>query len=241
MKAPKDYIIFPLDVASVSEAARYIDLLSDSVGMFKVGLELFVNAGPEIVRMIQSAGRAEIFLDLKFHDIPATVERASAQAAALGVKFLTVHCGEVPRMLAAAVSGGGSRVGILGVTVLTSVSSEDIASAGFKDVYASDMPALVKKRAQTAKTAGCAGVVCSGREVGMIKENFGKSFCAVTPGIRPAWQATGDDQRRIVTPGDAIKKGSDYLVIGRPIRDADDPKAAAGRISHEIEAALNPA
>ena len=239
MKAPKDYIVFPLDMASIREAARYIELLSDSVGMFKVGLELFVNAGPEIVRMIQSAGRAEIFLDLKFHDIPATVERATAQAAALGVKFLTVHCGETPRMLAAAVAGADGRVEILGVTVLTSVSPEDLASAGFKDSLTADMTVLVKKRAQMAKAAGCAGVVCSGQEVGMVKERFGKSFYAVTPGIRPAWQDNSDDQRRIVTPGDAIKKGSDYLVIGRPIRDADDPKAAAGRIADEIEAALN--
>lgn len=239
MKAPKDYIIFPLDVASIREAARYIDLLSDSVGMFKVGLELFVNAGPEIVRMIQSAGGAEVFLDLKFHDIPATVERATAQAGALGVKFLTVHCGETPRMLAAAVAGAGGRVGVLGVTVLTSVSLEDMALAGFKEALTSDMTVLVKKRAQMAKAAGCAGVVCSGQEVGMIKESLGKDFCAVTPGIRPAWQETGDDQRRVVTPGNAIKNGSDYLVIGRPIRDADDPKAAAGRIADEIEGALN--
>ena len=156
MKAPKDYIVFPLDMASIREAARYIELLSDSVGMFKVGLELFVNAGPEIVRMIQSAGRAEIFLDLKFHDIPATVERATAQAAALGVKFLTVHCGETPRMLAAAVAGADGRVEILGVTVLTSVSSEDLASAGFKDSLTADMTALVKK----ARANGESGRVC---------------------------------------------------------------------------------
>ncbi len=239
MKTPKDYIVFPLDVATATEAARYIDLLSDKVGMFKVGLELFINTGPEIVRMIQLAGPAEIFLDLKFHDIPATVERATAQAAELGVRFLTVHCGETPRMLAAAVAGGGDRVGILGVTVLTSVSPEEIAAAGFKDAFTSDMTVLVKKRARMAKAAGCAGVVCSGREVKMIKENFGKNFYAVTPGIRPAWQAADDDQRRIVTPADAIKNGSDYLVIGRPIRDAEDPRAAAKRIADEIDGALN--
>jgi orotidine-5'-phosphate decarboxylase len=238
MKAPRDYIIFPLDVPTVKDAARYVDLLSDCVGLFKVGLELFIQAGPEIIRMIQSAGSAEIFLDLKLHDIPMTVERAMGRVADLGVKFATVHCGESSRMLEAAVAGGGSAVGVLGVTVLTSTSSEEIAEAGFKDSLSSDMAALVRKRAQMANAAGCAGVVCSGHEVKMIKETFGKDFCAVTPGIRPAWQAGNDDQRRIVTPADAVKNGSDYLVIGRPIRDAKDPAEAARRVADEIGAAL---
>lgn len=234
MKTPRDYIIFPLDVPTVGEAVRYVEALSESVGMFKVGLELFIQAGPEIIRRIQGSSSAEIFLDLKLHDIPATVERAMARAADLGVKFVTVHCGETPRMLAAAVKGGGSAVGVLGVTVLTSVSAGDINAAGFKDEYASDMARLVKKRAQTAKDAGCAGVVCSGREAKTIKAAFGPDFLAVTPGIRPAWGLTQDDQRRIVTPAAAIRDGADYLVIGRPIRDAEDPKAAAERIAGEI-------
>ncbi len=238
MKTPRNYIIFPLDVPTVKEASRYIDLLSESVGMFKVGLELFVQAGPEIIRMIQSAGSAEIFLDLKLHDIPMTVKRAMNRVADLGVKFATVHCGETFRMLEAAVEGGGGAVGVLGVTVLTSISQEDISSAGFKDAFSSDMSLLVRKRAEMAKAAGCAGVVCSGYEVKMIKTAFGNNFCAVTPGIRPAWQAGDDDQRRIVTPAAAVKNGSDYLVIGRPIRDAKDPAAAAKRIADEIESAL---
>lgn len=238
MKTPQNYIIFPLDVATVKEAARYIALLSDSVGMFKVGLELFIQAGPEIIRIIQSSGSAEIFLDLKLHDIPVTVERAMSRVADLGVKFATVHCGESSRMLEAAVAGGGSAVGVLGVTVLTSISPNEIASAGFKDAYSSDMSAIVRKRAEMAKAAGCVGVVCSGHEVKMIKAAFGKDFCAITPGIRPAWQIGNDDQRRIVTPSDAVKNGSDYLVIGRPIRDSDDPVAAAKRIADEIGSAL---
>ncbi|MBC2714706.1 MAG: orotidine-5'-phosphate decarboxylase [Desulfobacteraceae bacterium] len=238
MKSSQNYIIFPLDVSTVKEAARYIDLLSDSVGLFKVGLELFVEAGPEIIRVIKSAGSAGIFLDLKFHDIPMTVERAMGRVAGLGVKFATVHCGETSRMLEAAVAGGASAVGVLGVTVLTSISRKDIASAGFKEAYSSDMSSLVRKRAEMAKTAGCAGVVCSGHEVKMIKEAFGKDFCAVTPGIRPAWQAGNDDQRRIVTPAAAVKNGSDYLVIGRPIRDAKDPAAAAKRVADEIDSVL---
>jgi orotidine-5'-phosphate decarboxylase len=234
MKTPRDYIIFPLDVPTVGEAARYVEALSESVGMFKVGLELFIQAGPEIIRRIQGSSRAEIFLDLKLHDIPATVERAMARAADLGVKFVTVHCGETPRMLAAAVKGGGSAVGVLGVTVLTSVSAEDIGAAGFKDEYAADMALLVKKRAAMARDAGCAGVVCSGREARAVKAVFGPDFLAVTPGIRPLWQVGEDDQRRIVTPAAAIRDGADYLVIGRPIRDAEDPKAAAERIAGEI-------
>jgi len=239
MKAPRKYIIFPLDVPTVKEAGHYIELLSESVGMFKVGLELFIQAGPEIIRMIQSSGNAEIFLDLKLHDIPMTVERAMGRVADLGVKFATVHCGESSRMLESAVAGGGSAVGVLGVTVLTSISAEEIAAAGFNEAYSSDISALVKKRAQMARAAGCAGVVCSGHEVQMIKEMFGNDFCAVTPGIRPAWQAGDDDQRRIVTPADAVKNGSDYLVIGRPIRDAKDPAKAAGRVADEIESALS--
>jgi len=238
MKTPRNYIIFPLDVPTVKEAARYVELLSESVGMFKVGLELFVKAGPEVIRMIQTSGSAEIFLDLKFYDIPMTVERAMGRVADLGVTFATVHCGESPRMLEAAVAGSGGAVGVLGVTVLTSISPDDITAAGFKDAYSTDVSALVRQRAKMAKSAGCAGVVCSGHEVKMIKDTFGKSFCAVTPGIRPAWQSSRDDQRRIVTPADAIKNGSDYLVIGRPIRDAQDPVGAARRIADEISAAL---
>ena len=238
MKSPQNYIIFTLDVSTVKEAARYIELLSESVGMFKVGLELFIQAGPEIIRMIQSAGPAEIFLDLKLHDIPMTVERAMGRVADLGVKFATVHCGESSRMLEAAVAGGGSAVGVLGVTVLTSISPDEIAATGYEDAYSSNISALVRKRADMAKTAGCAGVVCSGQEVKMIKETFGTDFCAVTPGIRPAWPAGNDDQRRIVTPADAVKNGSDYLVIGRPIRDAKDPVVAAKRVADEVETAL---
>lgn len=238
MKLPQNYIIFPLDVPTVKDAARYIELLSEAVGMFKVGLELFIQAGPEIIRMIKSSGTAEIFLDLKLHDIPMTVERAMGRVADLGVKFATVHCGDSSRMLDAAVAGSAGAVSILGVTVLTSTSLEEIVAAGYKDEFIVDMAALVRKRAQMAKAAGCAGVVCSGHEVKMIKETFGKDFCAVTPGIRPAWQAGNDDQRRIVTPADAVKNGSDYLVIGRPIRDADDPAAAAKRVADEIESVL---
>ncbi len=239
MKQAKDYIVFPLDVPSVREAGELIRLLATDVGMFKVGLELFIEAGPEIVRSILSAASAKVFLDLKLHDIPATVSRAMSRIADLGVSFATVHCGENTGMLKAAVDGCRGKTRVLGVTVLTSVSADDIRGAGFREEYASDLSALVMKRAAAAKQSGCSGIVCSGQEVKSIKESFGSSFVTVTPGIRPAWEiSSADDQKRIVTPAQAIRNGSDYLVIGRPIRDAADPKNAARRIAAEISAEI---
>ncbi|MBW1746869.1 MAG: orotidine-5'-phosphate decarboxylase, partial [Deltaproteobacteria bacterium] len=205
MKHAKDYIVFPLDVPSVKTAQHYVELLSESVGMFKVGLELFIRSGLGIIDFIKASGTAEVFLDLKLHDIPATVFRAMESIADLGVAFATVHCGETPRMLEAAVEGAKGRVGILGVTVLTSVASEDIKASGFRDMFYDDMGRLVVKRAAMAKAAGCTGIVCSGLEVKIIKERFGRDFIAVTPGIRPEWDVTGKhDQRRITTPGRAV-------------------------------------
>jgi orotidine-5'-phosphate decarboxylase len=235
----KDYIIFPLDVASFDEAKRYVELLADHVGLFKVGLELFVRSGPEMVRYINSAGSAGIFLDLKLHDIPATVSRAMHGIAELGVHFATVHCGETAKMMEAAVAGSGGEVHILGVTVLTSVAAEDIEAAGYRHEYYPDLSGLVLKRAQMAHKAGCAGVVCSGLEAKIIKQQIGTDFLTVTPGIRPAWSVgKKDDQQRVTTPARAVKNGSDYLVIGRPIRDAVDPREAARRVADEVQEAL---
>lgn len=235
-RAASDYIIFPLDVPSVDAARRYVSLLAKDVGMFKVGLELFVRSGPDIVRLIKDSGPAGVFLDLKLHDIPATVAGAMKVIADFDVRFVTVHCGEAAEMLEAAVAAGGRKVGVLGVTVLTSVSAEDIRLSGFSQEYSDNVTALVMKRAAMARTAGCAGIVCSGREVKSVKEAFGKDFVAVTPGIRPLWDAVGaGDQKRITTPAQAISNGADYLVIGRPIRNAADPKDAARRIAQEIE------
>ena len=239
MKQAKDRIIFPLDVASIAEAKSFIELLAGSVCLFKVGLELFIQAGPEIIGFIHSQTQARVFLDLKLHDIPATVERAMARIADLGVAFATVHVGESQRMLAAAVKGSGGQVRVLGVTVLTSVSTEDLKSAGYRPEYYSDMQQTVMEKAAIAHAAGCAGVICSGLEVSYIKDKIGHAFLAVTPGIRPAWTVTAEeDQRRITTPADAISAGADYLVIGRPIRDAKDPVEAAKRIAEEIEGAF---
>jgi orotidine-5'-phosphate decarboxylase len=239
MKTAKDYMVFSLDVPSLKEAEQYIELLSEYVGMFKVGLELFISSGPEIIKIIKTSGKAKIFLDLKLHDIPATVSRAMASIADLGVDFATVHCGENKEMLEAAVAGSAGKVGVVGVTVLTSVSGENIDAAGFRSEFSSDISRLVMNRAKMAKDAGCAGIVCSGLEVEMIKENFGKGFIALTPGIRPSWEGMNkDDQRRITTPAQAIENGSDYLIIGRPIRDAKNPKEAAIHIAEEIESVL---
>ena len=239
MKQAKDYIIFPLDVPSIDAAKKYIGLLAERVGLFKVGLELFIRCGPEIIDVIHSQTDARVFLDLKLHDIPATVERAMSRIADLGVAFATVHVGETRRMLEAAVEGSGGKVGILGVTVLTSVSAKDLESAGYQPVFYEDMPHLVLQRAQQAREAGFAGVICSGHEAGQIKERFGRDFLAVTPGIRPAWTVNPEeDQQRITTPAQAIAAGADYLVIGRPIRDSEDPRRAAVRIVEEIESAF---
>jgi orotidine-5'-phosphate decarboxylase len=239
MKTAKDYIIFPLDVPSVDAARDYVRLLSNHVGMFKVGLELFVRSGPDLVRWILESGTAGVFLDLKFHDIPATVSRAMAGVAGLGVTFATVHCGENPAMLQAAVEGGNGKVGVLGVTVLTSVSGQDITAAGFCPAFGENPASLVMKRAEMAKAAACVGIVCSGREVSAVKQRFGRDFVAVTPGIRPLWDGVSkDDQKRITTPAQAVINGSDYIVIGRPIRNAKDPQAAAKRIADEIANAI---
>jgi len=238
MRQAKDYIIFPLDVPSVKEAQKYIEVLSGHIGMFKVGLELFIRSGHEVIKMIKDSGDVGIFLDLKLHDIPVTVKHGMESIADLGVTFATVHCGETPRMLEHAVEGSQGKVGVLGVTVLTSISEQDISNAGFLPEYSEDITRLVIKRATMAKDAGCSGIVCSGKEVKMIKEKLGKDFKAITPGIRPAWNTTDDDQRRITTPAMAVRDGSDYLVIGRPIRDADDPVEAARKVAEEVETVL---
>ena len=240
MKTAKDYLVFPLDVPRPEMARSLVSLLADDVGMFKIGLELFIRSGQELVRWVAQAGSAKVFLDLKLHDIPATVQRAMAQVAELGVSFTTVHCGESKAMLDAAVAGAAGKVNVLGVTVLTSVSPDDVKTAGYQEPYYTDLQRLVMKKAVMARDAGCAGVVCSGQEVQKIKDALGRSFQAVTPGIRPSGKKVRqDDQSRIVTPAMAIAGGADYLVIGRPIRDAADPKAAAGKITAEIQAVLD--
>ena len=240
-KQGKDYIVFPLDFSSAKEAKEYVKLLDGKVGMFKIGLELFIDQGPSVVQMVKEMSSAKIFLDLKLHDISATVLRAMGRVANLGVDLVTVHCSSSRAMLEKAVKGGKGKTGVLGVTLLTDNDVNTVKASGFKDEYVKDPQLLVMHRAKMAYDAGCKGVVCSGMEVQQIKKRFGKSFLAVTPGIRPAWTLLqNDDQKRVTTPGKAVTLGSDLIVIGRPIRDADDPGLAAQKVIKEIEAALNP-
>jgi orotidine-5'-phosphate decarboxylase len=235
MKNPKDYIIFPLDLPDYDQAMSYVDLLKGHVGLFKVGLELFISEGPDILKSIKEAGGAGIFLDLKLHDIPATVQRAFMAASLHGPEFVTVHCdegGEILRNVAEHNPGGTK---ILAITVLTSLNQKKLKELGYAPKYAEDLTALVLLRARMAKEAGCHGVVCSGLEVGMIRRELGPELIAVTPGIRPAWSVVSqDDQKRIVTPADAVNNGADYIVVGRPIRDAKNPADAAKRVADEI-------
>lgn len=238
-KAGRDYIVFPLDFPDMGGAREYVRMLNGRVGMFKIGLELFIQEGPSVVRQVRELTDARIFLDLKLHDISTTVGRAMARVADLGVDLVTAHASSSSGMLEMAVRGGGGKTGILGVTLLTDNDAATVDACGFKPEYVASPLELVMLRAGMARAAGCAGVVCSGREVGRIKAELGKDFLAVTPGIRPEWTLTReDDQKRITTPGQAVAMGSDYIVIGRPIRDAADPVAAADRVAGEIDKAL---
>lgn len=230
----RERIVFPLDFSAPEEAIDFAALLRGHVGLFKVGLELFVTAGPSLLARVGSEGGSGIFLDLKFHDIPATVRSASRAAARLGARFITVHAGGGAKMLEAAVEGAGEGTGVLAVTALTSLGREELAETGVRREL-TDPSALVLHRAGLAKGAGCAGVVCSGQEVEAVKGEFGEAFVTMVPGIRPAWgDVPSDDQARVATPADAVRRGADYLVIGRPIRLASDPVAAAARIAEEI-------
>jgi len=240
-KKGNDYIVFPLDFSSVRKAEQYVKLLDGKVGTFKIGLELFIDQGPSVVKMVKQHSRSKIFLDLKLHDISTTVQRAMERVVTLGVDFVTVHCSSVS-MLEKAVKGGKGKTKVLGVTLLTDNDANAVAAAGFEDKYVKDPHLLVMHRAEMAYESGCHGVICSGRETQQIKKRFGESFLAVTPGIRPSWTLLeNDDQKRVTTPGQAVSSGSDLIVIGRPIRDAKDPSLAARKVIKEIEQVLSSA
>ena len=235
---PHERIIFPLDVPSLEEATKLIQLLKNNIGLFKVGLELFVSECPNVLKVIANETHAKIFLDLKFHDIPETVRRAQRAANVHGVDFITVHCDEGTRLLKSVVDSPKDKTRVLGITVLTSLSNEDLIASGLRKEL-QDPLKLALYRAETAKRSGCAGVVCSGKEVKAIKEKFGNDFIVVAPGVRPSWsKISNDDQARITTPHEAISDGADYIVVGRPIRDAGDPLEAAKKIADEIAKAL---
>jgi orotidine-5'-phosphate decarboxylase len=230
-------LIFALDVASTREALRLVDLLNGEVGMFKVGKQLFLHAGPQIVRDIRARG-AEVFLDLKFHDIPRTVAKAGVEATRLGVRMFDLHAsGSLEMMrqtvLEVAKACRGQhlpRPKILAVTVLTSLSQEDLKRVGVR----SGVESQVVRLANLAREANMDGVVASPHEVARIRRECGRKFLIVTPGVRPA-KAALDDQKRVMTPEAAIRAGADYLVVGAPIRDAKDPVAACRAIVAEME------
>ncbi len=229
----RNRLIFALDVSTRKEAEALSEELQSEVGLFKIGLELFVAEGPELVRAI--AVRRPVFLDLKLHDIPETVERAVARAVDLGVAFLSLHATGGGAMLArAARRVEGSETKLLAVTVLTSSDTAMLASVG----VASPLADQVQRLAELAKASGVSGLVASALEVARLREALGKDATLVIPGIRPAGLVKNDDQARSATPAQAIQDGADYLVVGRPIRDAEDRKAAARSIVLEIAGAL---
>ncbi|HZR45651.1 MAG TPA: orotidine-5'-phosphate decarboxylase [Candidatus Manganitrophaceae bacterium] len=232
----KDRIVLPLDVGSFDEAKATIRKLKDGVGLFKVGLTLFVKEGKRLLEQLQDeVGGGRIFLDLKFHDIPETVGHASSAVASFGVRFLTVHASDGERILKAAVAAMPEGSQVLGITVLTSLAESELRDLGIAMPVKERVLALAK----VAGRAGCGGIVCSGLEAGDVKQACGRDFLVVTPGIRPAWtQVPGDDQRRVMTPGEAIRCGADYVVVGRPIYTASDPRGAAEKVAEEIEAAF---
>jgi len=230
-------LIFPLDFSNIKDALDYVKLLKGEIGIFKVGLELFLHEGPDVIRKIRKGGARSIFLDLKLHDIPNTVGKALQGMDFEGIEFITVHTCDGPAIVEAAVRAVPSHVKILGVTLLTSVADNE-----FKDILMvgdNITPAdMVLHRAEMARKAGSAGVVCSGKEIELIRSKFPADFIIVVPGVRPlGYGIRGDDQRRIITPGEAALKGADFIVVGRPIRLAPDPLEAVRKILLEIEEA----
>jgi orotidine-5'-phosphate decarboxylase len=229
----RDRLIVALDVPKADAARALVDRLSGRVGMFKVGSQIFTAAGPELVREIVGRGE-KVFLDLKFHDIPNTVAGAVSSASRLGVSLVDVHGLGGRAMMEAAVGAlpaMGTR--LLAITILTSHDDETLGEIGVNGSVADS----VRRLAELAKDAGTDGVVASPHEVGLIREACGRDFLIVTPGIRPAGAALGD-QARPATPAAALAAGADFLVVGRPITEAADPGAAADAIVAEMESAL---
>jgi len=220
-------LIVALDLPTADEARALVAALGDAVSFYKVGLELLAGDGMALARELKAQGK-QVFLDWKLHDIPTTVQRAAAAIAQSGCDFITVH-GE-PQVMAAAVRGrGASGLKILAVTVLTSLTDEDVAEIG----YATSARALVERRIHQAIAAGCDGVIVSPREASLARSLGGKDLRVVTPGVRPDWSAK-NDQARAATPLEALQAGASHIVCGRPITAANDPQAAALRVAAEM-------
>jgi orotidine-5'-phosphate decarboxylase len=232
MSDPRDRLIVALDVSSAAEARPIVSALGDAVSTFKVGKQLFTAEGPALVRDLV-ARRYKVFVDLKFLDIANTVAGAVRSAAALGVSMLTVHASGGVKMLRAAQEAAAQSARpplILAVTVLTSLSDADMSELGISGQVVDQ----VLRLATLARDAGCGGIVASAQEAREVRRELGEGFAIVTPGVRPAGEAAGD-QARVVTPAQAIAAGATHLVVGRPITAAKDPAAAVRRILAELE------
>jgi orotidine-5'-phosphate decarboxylase len=226
-------LIVALDVSTAAEAQKLVARIGDAAGIYKVGLQLFTAEGPGIVRDLVSSGR-RVFLDLKLHDIPTTVALAVKSAAELRVDMLTIHASGGSAMLRAATEASAGRINLLAVTVLTSLSDEDMQEIGI----AGRVSDQVLRMTSLAQSTGCQGIVTSPREALMVRKAMGEGFAIVTPGIRPAGAET-NDQQRIATPAQAISNGVSHIVVGRPITHAPDPAKAAQAIISEMEQAKN--
>jgi orotidine-5'-phosphate decarboxylase len=225
-------LIVALDVSSAAEVEQTVDRLGDSVTFYKIGLELFSAEGPGVVRAVTCRGK-KVFLDLKLHDIPRTVERAVKAGAALGVDLMTIHASGGKAMIQAAkeaaLACGGRAPKILAVTVLTSLDQADLGDLGI----GREMRGQVEALGRLACGNGADGIVCSPREVAAMRAALGPQALLVTPGVRPAGADVGD-QKRVATPGQAVRDGATHLVVGRPILEAPDPCAAARAITAEM-------
>ena len=226
MTDPRERLIIALDVPSAAQAQRLVAAVGESGVFYKVGKQLFTAEGPQVVRDLVAAKR-KVFLDLKYHDIPTTVAGAVSEAAKLGADLVTVHASGGGKMLRAAVDAARARPGmaVLAVTVLTSLNDDDLDKIGIRG-HVLDQ---VLRLAAIALTDGCQGVVASAREARQLRAEFGQDFLLVTPGVRPAGSAVGD-QARVVTPAEAFAAGASHIVVGRPIAEALDPAAAAREI-----------
>ncbi len=232
--APAPHVIVALDYPSADAARAFVARVDPQLCRLKVGKELFTRSGPALVEELVGQG-FDVFLDLKFHDIPNTVGQACAAAADLGVWMMNVHASGGRRMMVAAREAleqrGGTRPLLIGVTVLTSMGAEDLAEVGVPVAPADQ----VMRLADLARAAGLDGVVCSPKESALLRHRLGEDFLLVTPGVRPAGSDIGD-QKRVLTPAEAIRQGCDYLVIGRPVTQAGDPVAVLRSIHAEITA-----
>ena len=228
---PRERLIVALDVSSAAAAQKIVAAVGDSTLTYKVGMQLYTAEGPQLVRDLVASGR-RVFLDLKYHDIPNTVGSAVSEAAKLGVSMLTVHAAGSNKMLRAAVDAAAKvnpQLIILAVTVLTSMGGDDLEVIGM----GGGVEASVLRLAQVALTNGCQGIVTSAREASAVRAKLGHEFAIVTPGVRPAGAAIGD-QVRVVTPAQAIAAGASHIVVGRPITEAADPAAQATAILSEM-------